>query len=128
MYGVAERDSKRRPPWMLREIGSDALSAEWFVLDSAVRRQASGIDRPAREAQASSAPRAAMTQIPLSIEQTVAAQPKRSTATKLVVGLLAGFAVVCVYQNGHQRRVASRVAVSPLHLADRVEMRVWKCT
>jgi flavodoxin I len=41
-----------------------------------------------------------MTQIPLSIEQTVAAQPKRSTATKLVVGLLAGFAVVCVYQNG----------------------------
>ena len=63
-----------------------------------------------------------MTQIPLSIEQTVAAQPKRSTATKLVVGLLAGFAVVCVYQNGHRRRGASRVAVSPLHLAYRVEM------
>ena len=69
-----------------------------------------------------------MTQIPLSIEQTVAAQPKRSTATKLVVGLLAGFAVVCVYQNGHRRRGASRVAVSPLHLAYRVEMRVRKCT
>ena len=58
-----------------------------------------------------------MTQIPLSIEQTVAAQPKRSTATKLVVGLLAGFAVVCVYQNGHQRRWGGLV-----------EMRVWKCT
>ena len=69
-----------------------------------------------------------MTQIPLSIEQTVAAQPKRSTATKLVVGLLAGFAVVCVYQNGHRRRGASRVAVSLFHLANRVEMRVWKCT
>ena len=41
-----------------------------------------------------------MTQIPLSIEQTIAPQTKRSTATKLVVGLLAGFAVVCVYQNG----------------------------
>jgi len=41
-----------------------------------------------------------MTQIPLSIEQTVAPQPKRSTATKLVVGLLGVFAVVCVYQQG----------------------------
>jgi len=41
-----------------------------------------------------------MTQIPLSIEQTVASQPKRSTATKLVVGLLAVFAVVYLYENG----------------------------
>jgi flavodoxin I len=41
-----------------------------------------------------------MTQIPLSIEQTFAPQPKRSTATKLVVGLLGVFAVVCVYQQG----------------------------
>ena len=45
-----------------------------------------------------------MTQIPLSIEQTVASQPKRSTATKLVVGLLAVFAVVCLYEKGHQLR------------------------
>ena len=66
---------------------------------------------------------AAMTQIPLSIEQTVAPQPKRSTATKLVVGLLGVFAVVCVYQQGHQARGASRVAVSPLHVADRLEMK-----
>ena len=43
-----------------------------------------------------------MTQIPLSIEQTVASQPKRSTATKLVVGLLAVFAVVYLYENGQQ--------------------------
>ena len=41
-----------------------------------------------------------MTQIPLSIEQTIAPQPKRSTATKLVVGLLAVSAVVCVYEKG----------------------------
>ena len=41
-----------------------------------------------------------MTQIPLSIEQTVAPQPKRSIATKLVAGLLAGAAVVGLYQNG----------------------------
>ena len=45
-----------------------------------------------------------MTQIPLSIEQTVAPQPKRSIATKLVAGLLAGAAVVGLYQNGHQPR------------------------
>jgi len=41
-----------------------------------------------------------MTQIPLSIEQTIAPQTKRSTATKLVVGLLAVSAVVCVYEKG----------------------------
>ena len=45
-----------------------------------------------------------MTQIPHSIEQTASARPKRCNVTKLVVGLLAVFAVVCLYEKGHQLR------------------------
>ena len=67
-----------------------------------------------------------MTQIPLSIEQTIAPQTKRSTATKLVVGLLAVSAVVCVYEKGHQPWGASRVAVSRLHQSEWLQMSVWK--
>ena len=43
-----------------------------------------------------------MTQIPHSIEQTASARPKRCNVTKLVVGLLAVFAVVYLYENGQQ--------------------------
>ena len=44
-------------------------------------------------------------QIPLTIEQTAepaAPRVKQPVAAKVVVGVLAVFAVVCLYQSGHQ--------------------------
>ena len=45
-------------------------------------------------------------QIPLTIEQTAepaAPRAKQSVAAKVVVGVLAVFAVACLYQSGHQQ-------------------------
>ena len=126
MHGVAESDRKANAA-----SGADAVTPSphfgWcsVVLFGLMRWESIGSLARLQQVQQLQATCAAMTQIPLSIEQTVAPQPKRSTATKLVVGLLGVFAVVCVYQQGHQAWGASRVAVSPLHVADRLQMRAY---